>query len=63
MTHPDAATLRPILDAFRPLLDEPDPDIEMEGDKSIAADISIREGSQPGIRARLQTPNGKIDLS
>ena len=63
VTHPDAATLRPILDAFRPLLDEPDSDIGTEGDKSIAADISIREGPQPGIRARLQTPNGEIDLS
>ena len=61
--HPDAVTLRPILDAFRPLLGEPDNDIKTGSEMSIAADISIVEGTEPGIRARLQTPNGEIDLS
>ena len=63
LTHPDAVALRPILDAFGPLQDEPESDITMGGDMSIAADISILVGPEAGIRARLQTPNGEIDLS
>ena len=57
VSHPDADTLQPVLDAFRPLLNEPD------GDISIVSDISIVAAPEPGIRARLETPNGEIDLS
>jgi len=56
VSHPDADTLRPVLDAFRPLLNKSD------GDISIVTDISIVEVAEPGIRARLETPNGEIDL-
>ena len=57
VSHPDADTLQPVLDAFRPLLNEPD------GDISIVSDISIVAAPEPRIRARLETPNGEIDLS
>ena len=57
VSHPDADTLRPVLDAFRPLLNEPD------GDTSFVSDISIVAAAEPGIRARVETPNGEIDLS
>ena len=57
VSHPDADMLRPVLDAFRPLRNEPD------GDISIVSDISIVAAPEPGIRARLETPNGEIDLS
>ena len=67
-THPDAVSLRPILDVFRPLIDEPHGGSMTPGETSITAgvslavDISIVEGPEPGLRARLQTPNGEIDL-
>ena len=57
MSHPDADTLRPVLDVFRPLLDERD------GDISIVSHISIVAAAEARIRARLETPNGGIDLS
>ena len=57
VSHPDADTLRPVLDAFRPLLDEPD------GSASIVSGLSIVAAAEPGIRARFETPNGEIDLS
>lgn len=49
--HPAPVTLRPVLDALRPVLDEPD------------GEISIVTAPEPGIRARIQTPNGEIELS
>lgn len=50
-SHPDPVTLRSVLDAFRPVLDEPQ------------VDISIVAAPEPAIGARLQTPNGEIDLA
>ena len=49
--HPDADTLRPALDVLRPLLEEPD------------ADLSLIAAPEPGLHARIQTPDGVIDLS
>ncbi len=51
--HPDADTLQPVLDAFGPFLP----------DNSIGSDISIVTAPEPGLVARLETPNGEIDLS
>jgi hypothetical protein len=53
VSHPDAETLRPVLDAFGPFLP----------DNSIGSDISIVAAPEPGLRARLATPNGEIDLA
>jgi hypothetical protein len=63
VTHPDAVVLQPILEEVRPLRDESESDITMADDMSIAGDISILVRPEPGIRTRLQTPNGEIDLS
>ena len=64
VTHPKADTLRPVLDAFRPVLGEPDGvRHEPVGRIAIGSDISIVSAPEAGIRARLETPNGKIDLS
>ena len=49
--HPDADTLRPALDVFRPLLEEPQ------------ADLLLRWASEPGIHARIQTRKGIVELS
>ena len=49
--HPDADTLRPALDVLRPLLEDPD------------TDVSMLKAPEPGLRARIQTPIGVIDLS
>lgn len=49
--HPDPVKLRPVLDVFRPLLDDPH------------VEILLVAAAEPEIRARLQTPNGEIDLS
>jgi len=65
------ATLRPVLDALQPILDPapPVPDAfpplpdEPKGEFSIASDLSIVSAPKPGIRARILTPNGEIELS
>ncbi len=49
--HPDPVELRPALDVFRPLLDQPH------------AEISIVAAAEPELLARLQTPNGEIEVS
>ena len=51
VSHPDPVTIRPVLDALRPI------------QVSTVSDISIVAAPEPRIRARLQTPNGEIDLS
>lgn len=48
--HPDPVELRPALAVFRPLLDGPH------------AEISIVAAAEPELRARIQTPNGEIEL-
>ncbi len=63
VSHPDAERLQPVLETFRPLLKETDGDIPIVADLLIVADLSIVTASEPGIRARLETPNGQIDLS
>ena len=45
------------MDALRPLLEEPD------GEISIVSDISMVVAPEPGLRARIETPNGEIELS
>ncbi len=61
--HPSPMTLRPILDVIQPILDAgPFPDAP-DGGTSIVPDISVAEAPEPGLRARIQTPNGEIDLS
>ncbi len=55
--YPDPDTLRPVLDSFRPLLDD------AEADGSIVSGISIGVAPEAGLRARIRTPNGEIDLS
>ncbi len=55
--HPDPVTIRPILDAFLPA------PAEAGGKVSVVSGISIVAAPEPGIRARLQTPNGEVDLS
>ncbi len=61
--HPDPATLRPVLDALRPVLDVLGPIADKPDDGiSIASDLSIVSASEPGIRARILTPNGEIEL-
>ena len=55
--HPDLVTIRPILEAFLPA------PAEAGGKVSVVAGISIVAAPEPGIRARLQTPNGEVDLS
>ncbi len=55
--HPAPETLRPVLDALRPVLGEPD------GEISTVSDLSIVVAPVPGIRALIQTPNGEMDLS
>ncbi len=57
VSHPEVDTLRPFLDVFRPLLSEPD------GGTSIVSGLSIVAAPEPALRARLETPNGEIDLS
>ncbi len=49
--HPDADRLQPILDAFRPVLSEPD------------GGILIVAAPEPRLQARLKTPMGEVDLS
>ena len=64
ISHPSPGTIRPVLDALRPLLDVVRPLLdEPDGKISIVSDVSIVAAPAPGIRARLQTPNGEIDLS
>ena len=55
--HPAPETLRPVLDALRPVADEPD-----EKD-SILSDLAIEAAPEPGIRALVLTPNGEMGLS
>ncbi len=62
--HPSPGTIRPVLDALRPLLDVVRPLLdEPDGKNSIVSDVSIVAAPEPGIRARIRTPNGEIDLS
>lgn len=70
VSHPDADRLGPVLETFRPLLhavrptpDELDGEISIVSDLSIVCDLSIVTTPEPGLRARLDTPNGEIDLS
>jgi hypothetical protein len=64
VTHPEADTLRPVLDAFRPVVGKADGEPnQLDSDSSIVSDISTVTAREPGIHARLETPNGKIALS
>ena len=63
VSHPAPATLRPVLDALRPVLDATRPLLdEPDGEISIVSDISCVAAPETGIRARIQTPNGEIEL-
>ena len=50
LRHPRAEALRPVLDVFRPISTATD------------IDVSLIVAAEPGINARLRTPNGMIDL-
>lgn len=71
VSHPDPMTIRPVMDALRPVLDTLRPVMDAtqplrdapDGETSIVSDISIVAATEPGIRARIRTPNGEIDLS
>ena len=62
--HPSPMTLRPVLDVIQPVLEAGPllPDAP-DGGTSIVPDISVVAAPEPGLRARIQTPNGEIDLS
>ncbi len=51
VVHPAAERLRPALDLLRPLREEPQ------------ADLLLKMASEPGIQARIETPNGVVGLS
>jgi len=57
LSHPDADGLQPVLDAFGPVLSEP------QGGASIGSDLSIVAAPEPRLQARLDTPMGVVDLS
>lgn len=50
LRHPHADALRPVLDVFRPISTAPD------------VDLTVMLATEPGVHARLRTPNGMVDL-